>query len=189
MNKGKALIFSAPSGAGKTTIVRHLVETIPGLAFSISATTREKRANETEGIDYYFISVSDFRSKIDKREFLEWEQVYDGVYYGTLKSEVERIWNLGKHVIFDVDVEGGIQLKNILGERAISIFVKVNDLTTLRQRLLRRNSESDHSLEERVRKAEREMAFEPQFDRSVLNDNIQNALKEAKELVEKFLLS
>ncbi len=187
MNQGKALIFSAPSGAGKTTIVQHLVKRFPILDFSISATTRNKRSNETDGVDYYFLSADAFKRKIDQGEFLEWEEVYSGIFYGTLKSELHRIWHLGKQVIFDVDVEGGINLKSYLGQQARSVFVKVNDVETLRRRLERRKSESEQTLNQRVSKAQYEMQFEDKFDCVIINDQIDSALQEAEQLTSSFL--
>ncbi|MEM8894586.1 MAG: guanylate kinase, partial [Bacteroidota bacterium] len=147
MARGKALIFSAPSGSGKTTIVHHLTKVFPNLGFSISASTRDKRGRtEENGKDYYFLNPEEFKAKIDNDEFIEWEEVYEGNYYGTLKSEIQRIWDGGNHVIFDVDVKGGINLKNYFGDDALAIFVKVPDIEVLQQRLKDRNTETDDSL-------------------------------------------
>ena len=187
MKKGKALIFSAPSGAGKTTIVRHLIQQHPNLEFSISATTRPKRADEVDGRDYYFLSPEEFKNKIQADAFLEWEEVYTNNYYGTLKSELGRIWQEGCHVIFDVDVEGGLKLKKALGDRALAVFVKVTDLEILRQRLESRKSESSSTLEVRLEKAANEMLYEPRFDHVLLNDNMKKALQEAEHLTSHFL--
>ncbi len=187
MSEGKALIFSAPSGAGKTTIVRYLMSVIPDLDFSISATTRSSREGERHGEDYYFLELEDFREKIDSDQFLEWEEVYAGTYYGTLQSELERIWGNGKHVVFDVDVEGGLNLKQALGDRALSIFVKVRDLEVLRNRLKNRGSETEESLDRRVKKAEIEMSYEDRYDFVLINDDLEKAKKEAEDKVSTFI--
>ena len=187
MKKGKALIFSAPSGAGKTTIVRHLISKFPNLKFSISATTRERRSTEVDGKDYYFLSEDEFRSKIKDNAFLEWEEVYRGNYYGTLKSELSRLWEAGNHVIFDVDVEGGLNLKEALEDQALAVFVKVSDIATLRTRLESRQSESSSTLEVRLKKAAEEMLYEPRFDHVLVNDDMHVALAEAVEVAQDFL--
>ena len=187
MNQGKAFIFSAPSGAGKTTIVNHLLKKFPNLGFSISATTREKRPNEVEGKDYYFLSKRDFEKKILDGEFVEWEQVYQGLYYGTLRKEVERIWNNGKHVVFDVDVAGGVNLKEYFGSLGLAVFIKVPDINVLRDRLAARNTETPESMAKRLEKVEYEMQYENRFDISLVNDNLDKALVEAESLVTKFL--
>ncbi len=187
MNKGKALIFSAPSGAGKTTIVHHLIKKYPNLSFSISATTRERRENEIDGVDYHFLTPEEFKKKIDEQAFLEWEEVYSGHYYGTLIAEVEKIWNSGRHVIFDVDVEGGLSLKRALGDQALAVFVKVSDLDTLRKRLESRRSESSSTLAIRMDKAAKEMLYESRFDCSVVNDKIHVALADAEKIISDFL--
>ncbi len=187
MKKGKALIFSAPSGAGKTTIVRHLIQTFQSLDFSVSATTRPKRQNEQHGRDYYFLSIQDFRQKLEAGEFLEWEEVYQDVLYGTLKSELDRIWALGKHVIFDVDVEGGVNLKSQLGDLALSVFVRVDNIQTLQNRLEKRQSETSESLRARVEKAKSEMRFETKFDKVIVNNEIDQAFLEAEQLTRNFL--
>ncbi len=188
MNAGKAIIFSAPSGAGKTTIVNHLINKIPNLGFSISACTRDKRGRtEVDGVDYYFLSAQDFKNKIDKNEFVEWEEVYEGNFYGTLKSEIQTIWDAGKHVIFDVDVKGGIKLKQYFGENALAIFVKVPSLEILEQRLKSRNSESSSSLSQRLYKAKFEMTFEKEFDFILVNEDLETSLVKAEQLVTDFL--
>lgn len=190
MQQGKAIIFSAPSGSGKTTIVKHLLSKIDSLRFSISASTRDKRGRtEENGKDYYFLSPDEFKDKIDKKEFIEWEEVYEGNFYGTLKSEIDRIWQEGNHVIFDVDVKGGISLKKYFGDDALSIFVKVPDLETLKARLTDRNTESSDSLSRRLYKAQFEMSFEDQFDVSLLNIDLDESLKKAEGMVRKFLAS
>lgn len=186
---GKAIIFSAPSGAGKTTIVHSLLDRIPSLRFSISATTRLKRPTEIDGRDYYFLSQSDFRDKQKSNDLLEWEEVYKGTYYGTLKSEIERIWADGNHVIFDVDVKGGKHLKNILGKKAISIFVKVKGEEVLRERLQLRNTESEEVLNMRINKAAEEMKEEVHFDQTVLNENLDEAIETAESIVKTFISS
>ncbi len=188
MTKGKALIFSAPSGSGKTTIVHHLIKTFPNLGFSISASTRDKRGRtEENGKDYYFLKPEEFKMKIDNNEFIEWEEVYEGNYYGTLKSEIQRIWDSGNHVIFDVDVKGGINLKKYFGDDALAIFVKVPDMEVLQQRLLDRNTETDDSLSRRLYKAKFEMSFENEFDVSLVNNRLEDSLKEAERLVGNFI--
>jgi len=188
MHQGKAIIFSAPSGAGKTTIVQHLIEKFPQLGFSISACTRDKRGRtEVDGVDYYFLTVEDFKNKIDNNEFVEWEEVYEGNFYGTLKEEIERIWSQGKHVIFDVDVKGGIKLKEYFGEKALAIFVKVPSIEILEERLTKRNSESSSSLSQRLYKAKFEMTFEDRFDKTLINEELQKTLSKAEELVSNFL--
>jgi len=186
--KGKAIIFSAPSGSGKTTIVRHLLETNPSLGFSISACTRDKRGrNEADGKDYYFLTPEEFKQKIDNDEFVEWEEVYAGNFYGTLKAEVERIWNEGRHVIFDVDVKGALHLKEYFGERALAVFVKVPSLEDLKSRLTNRKTESDDSLSQRIFKAKFEMTFEDKFDITLVNEDLEESLKKAEKLVNDFI--
>ncbi len=187
MAAGKAIIFSAPSGSGKTTIVKHLLNNNPDLGFSISASTRDKRGrNETNGIDYYFLSPEEFKKKIDNDEFIEWEEVYAGNFYGTLKSEIERIWNGGKNVIFDLDVKGGINLKKYFGEKALAVFVKVPSMEILKQRLSERGTESEESLSRRIFKAKFEMTFQDQFDVVLLNADLSIAAAEAQKLYDDF---
>ena len=188
MDDGKAIIFSAPSGSGKTTIVRHLLKTCDFLAFSISATTRPRREErEIDGRDYYFLTHDDFKNKISEGAFVEWEEVYDGNYYGTLKSEVERLWQMGKHVIFDVDVKGGLNLKKHFRQRALAVFVRVKDLRVLEERLRHRNTESDENIKKRLAKAEYEMAYENGFDVTLFSDKLEQTLKTAEKLVEEFI--
>ena len=184
---GKAIIFCAPSGAGKTTIVRYLLKTIQSLKFSISATTRSPRINEVDGEDYHFISKIDFLDRIEKNEILEWQEVYQDVYYGTLRSEIDRIWAQGNHVVFDVDVQGAINLKKEFGNRAISIFIKVDKLSLLRDRLKDRGTETGESLNERVNKAVEEMKEETKFDEIIVNHDLELAFKEAEEIVTNFI--
>jgi guanylate kinase len=185
--KGKAIIFSAPSGAGKTTIVHHLLKSDLNLEFSVSACSRPIRHNEVHGEDYYFFSVEDFKLKIIRNEFLEWEEVYKDNYYGTLKSEIERIWDLGKHVIFDVDVIGGINLKKYFGKNALSIFVKAPSIAHLEARLKMRETETPESIARRIGKAEKEMSYASQFDYVLLNDDLEKACIEAENVVSNFL--
>ncbi|PVY43945.1 guanylate kinase [Pontibacter virosus] len=186
--QGKIIIFSAPSGAGKTTIVKHLLQVNPSLAFSISACTRDKRGRtEENGKDYYFITPEEFKQKIAKDEFVEWEEVYEGAFYGTLKSEIERIWKSGKHVILDVDVKGGLSIKHFYKERALAVFVKPPSIQELAKRLQARNTDSASSISSRVFKAEFEMKFEDQFDKVIVNDNLEEACVKAEKLVNEFL--
>ena len=184
---GKALIFSAPSGAGKTTIVQHLLTRFPELQFSISATTRPIRHYEVADKDYYFISIDEFNRMRENKEMLEWEEVYDGVFYATLLREVERIWEQGGTVVFDVDVQGGIRLKKKLGEQALSVFVRTKDTNVLKERLEKRGTENSRTLEERIDKANHEMTFESQFDKVLVNDELKSALSEAELMVRAFI--
>jgi guanylate kinase len=184
----KVVVFSAPSGSGKTTIVRHLIQKFPQLGFSISACTRDKRGrSEENGKDYYFLTPEDFRTRIENNEFVEWEEVYEGAFYGTLKSEVERIWDSGRSVIFDVDVKGGISLKDFYKEKALTIFVKVPSIESLRDRLKGRGTETEDSLSRRLFKVQFEMGFQDRFDVVLLNDNLEDTLKEAEKIVSDFL--
>jgi guanylate kinase len=185
---GKAIIFSAPSGSGKTSLVKHLMQEVPNLGFSISACTRDKRGrHEVHGRDYYFLSIDEFKQKIDQDAFVEWEEVYAGNFYGTLKEEVHRIWKEGKAVIFDVDVKGGLALKKYFGEQALAIFVKVPSLEVLESRLNDRGTETEESLSRRIYKAKFEMTFEAQFDVTVLNDDFTRSSSETVVLVKEFL--
>ena len=184
----KVVVFSAPSGSGKTTIVRHLLQKFPQLGFSISACTRDKRGrSEENGKDYYFLTPEDFRTRIENNEFVEWEEVYEGAFYGTLKSEVERIWDSSRSVIFDVDVKGGISLKDFYQEKALTIFVKVPSIELLRERLKGRGTETEDSLSRRLFKVQFEMGFQDRFDVVLLNDNLEDTLKEAEKIVSDFL--
>ena len=185
---GKAIIFSAPSGSGKTSLVKHLMQHVPQLGFSISACTRDRRGrHEVHGRDYYFLSIEEFKQKIYQDAFVEWEEVYAGNFYGTLKEEVHRIWKEGKAVIFDVDVKGGLALKHYFGEQALAIFVKVPSLEVLESRLQDRGTETEETLSRRVYKAKFEMTFEPQFDVTVLNDEFARSSAETIALVTEFL--
>jgi guanylate kinase len=187
MQEGKLVIFSAPSGAGKTTIVHHLLKQIPQLAFSVSATTRQKRGEEVHGKDYYFISKEDFLHRIAQKEFVEFEEVYKDNFYGTLRSEIERLWSEGKQVIFDIDVEGGLHLKKKFGHRALAVFVQPPSLEVLIERLHGRATDSQEKLKERIEKAEKELAYADKFDLILKNDELKTACAEAEQLVSKFL--
>jgi guanylate kinase len=187
MQNGKLIIFSAPSGAGKTTIVHHLLTKIPELEFSISATTREARGKEEHGEDYYFISKEEFLHRIAKKEFVEFEEVYTGTFYGTLRTEIERIWSKGKTVIFDLDVEGGLHLKRKYEDQALAIFVQPPSLEVLIERLTGRGTDSSEKLQERFIKAEKELNYAPKFDIILKNYDLQTACDEAEELVRSFI--
>lgn len=185
---GKLIIFSAPSGAGKTTIVRHLLAKHGDkIAFSISASTRAPREGELDGRDYYFISKEEFLHRIAKKEFIEFEEVYTGTFYGTLRSEVERIWALGRHVIFDIDVEGGLHLKRKFADRALAIFVQPPSLEVLVQRLRGRGTDGGDKLAERIAKAEKELRYANQFDVILCNDDLNRACLEAEQLMLNFI--
>jgi guanylate kinase len=184
---GKALIFSAPSGSGKTTIVKHLLENNSDLGFSISASTRDRRGRtEQDGKDYHFLTPEEFKEKIDNDEFIEWEEVYAGNFYGTLKTEIERIWKEGKNVIFDVDVKGGINLKKYFGDKALAVFVKVPSIEILKARLQERGTESEESLSRRLFKAKFEMTFQDKFDVVLVNEHLNRSLAEAQKLYDQF---
>ncbi|PLK42770.1 guanylate kinase [Emticicia sp. TH156] len=186
--KGKAIIFCAPSGSGKTTIVKHLLDKYANLGFSISACTRDKRGrNEENGKDYYFLTIHDFKEKIDNEAFIEWEEVYPGAYYGTLKSEIERMWAEGKNVIFDVDVKGGLNLKKYFGDNALAIYVKVPSMEELEKRLRNRGTDSEDSISRRLYKMKFEMEFQNRFDVILLNDDIETSWQKAEELYESFV--
>lgn len=185
--KGKCLIFTAPSGAGKTTIVKYLLNEFPQLAFSVSATSRERRGKEIDGKDYYFITPEEFSNKIDNDEFVEYEEVYVDQYYGTLVAEVERLWGEGKVVIFDVDVMGALQLKDYFGEDALGIFVLPPSISELEKRINSRGEDSENDIKKRMRKASHELDFAERFDEQVKNDDLETACREAKALVERFI--
>ena len=185
----KLIVFTAPSGAGKTTIVRHLLQKYDQLAFSISATTRPKRKGEEDGKDYYFISKEEFKRRIEEDAFVEWEEVYADVFYGTLKDEIDRIWGTGKHVIFDIDVQGAINLKHNYPESCEVVFVKPPSLEVLIQRLKGRKTESEESLKKRIEKLRDELDYADRFDHFVLNDQLPKALHQAEKLIEQILES
>lgn len=188
MKGGKLIVFSAPSGSGKTTIVRHLLEQEQlNLAFSVSAASRAPRAHEKDGEDYYFISTEQFKQHIKDGDFLEWEEVYRDNFYGTLKSEVERLWAQGKNVIFDIDVVGGLRIKKKFPDKTLAVFVKIPSVDELKIRLKNRKTESEEKINMRIAKASIEMATAPQFDFIIENDNLGKALKEAEELVAKYI--
>jgi guanylate kinase len=184
---GKLVIISAPSGAGKTTIVKHLLTCSLGLEFSVSATTRQMRINETDGKDYYFLSNDDFRKRVAADGFVEWQEVYKDNYYGTPKSEIARIWAKGNHVLFDVDVFGGLNLKNIFGDKAISIFIKPPSFEELERRLITRGTDTVEKIRMRIMKAEVEMKSAGSFDYIVINDDLDKAKAETEKLVTDFL--
>jgi guanylate kinase len=186
---GKLIVISAPSGAGKTTIVKKLLEAIPSLEFSISACSRPKRPGEEDGKDYYFISIEEFLKKITSNEFLEWEEVYNKQYYGTLISEVERIWKKGNHVIFDVDVKGGLTIKGKYPEETLAIFIRPPSLEVLEERLTNRSTEDKESLRKRLDKAKFEMGFASEFDAIIINNDLEKAVTETIEMVNGFLNS
>jgi guanylate kinase len=188
INNGKLIVFSAPSGSGKTTIVRYLLKQKElNLEFSISATSREKRGKEVDGKDYYFLSFEDFKKRIKNDEFLEWEEVYRDNFYGTLKSEVERIWAMGKHVIFDIDVSGGLRIKRKYPEQTLAVFVKPPSIDELKIRLKKRSTESADKINMRIAKASAELATAPLFDAIVVNEDLEKALDESYTLVSNFL--
>src|SRR6056297_2061395 len=185
---GKLIVFSAPSGSGKTTIVRHLLSKKElNLEFSVSATSREPRNNEIDGKDYYFMSLNEFKQHIKNDDFLEWEEVYRDNFYGTLKSEVERLWSEGKNVIFDIDVAGGLRIKKKFPEQTLAVFVKPPSIDELKIRLKKRSTESDDKINMRIAKASVELATAPQFDKIIKNYDLDIALKEAEELVANFI--
>jgi len=183
----KLVIVTAPSGAGKTTIVRHLLSTFDNLVFSVSATTRSKRDHEVDGKDYYFISQADFRAHIAAGDFLEWEEVYDNQFYGTLKSEVSRIWDAQLHIIFDIDVKGALNIKKAYPQDSLAIFVKPPSPEVLFQRLIGRQTENAESLKKRLARAEEELGYENKFDHILVNDTLEHALEESEHVVREFL--
>ena len=183
----KVVIFSAPSGSGKTTLVKHCLEVFPSLEFSVSATTREPRGSEEHGKDYYFFSPEEFRQKISEDAFVEYEEVYRDKFYGTLKSEIERIWDSQKVVIFDVDVVGGLNLKKILGEKAMSVFIAPPSVDELEKRLINRDTDSEETIKMRVNKAQQELEYKNQFDEVLVNDDLDKAKHEIEKLVQNFI--
>lgn len=188
MNKdGKMIILSAPSGSGKSTIIKHLMDKGFDLAFSVSATNRPIRKGEQEGHDYYYLSTEEFRERIDRGDFVEWEEVYPGRYYGTLKSEVERVLNSGRKLIFDIDIAGGLNIKKLYQDRALALFIMPPSVMELRRRLEKRDADTPQEIDQRVAKAEAEMQAAPKFDRVIVNDRLTDALTEAEEIVSEFL--
>jgi guanylate kinase len=186
-HKNKVVIFCAPSGSGKTTIVKHLLSIDERLAFSVSACTRKQRKNEVHGRDYYFISIEEFKQKIAAGDFLEYEEVYGGNFYGTLKSEVTRIWEQERVVIFDVDVEGGLHIKEYFGDKALAVFVKPPSIESLETRLRYRSTETEETLKIRIDKAVHELAYEDKFEKVIVNNILEEALFEAEKMVDDFL--
>lgn len=188
MNKGKLLIFSAPSGSGKTTLVNHLMSEIPNLAFSVSATTREPRGEEKNGVEYYFMSLEEFKQRVENDEFLEWQEVYPGRCYGTLKAVVEKMQEEGCHVAFDVDVVGGTNIKKFYGEEALSVFIQAPSIEVLRERLVNRQTDSMEEIEKRLAKAQWEMDFaQGKFDCTIINDDLETAKADILKAVSEFL--
>jgi len=185
---GKLFVFSAPSGSGKTTIVHHLLDQKKlNLGFSISATSRAKRGQEIDGKDYHFISLDTFKDHIENDDFIEWEEVYKNNFYGTLKSEIERIWNQGKHVIFDIDVVGGLRIKKKFPEQTLAVFVQPPSIQEMEKRLRNRKTDSEEKIQERVKKAEREFQLAKDFDEILINDTLDKAKNDATELVTNYL--
>jgi len=184
---GKLIIFSAPSGAGKSTLVRHLLDCGFNMEFSVSATSRAPRGTEVNGVDYYYLTPEEFRSKIKNNEFLEYEEVYANCFYGTLRSEVERITGNGKNIVFDVDVVGGLNIKKEFGERALALFIAPPSIDELHNRLINRGTDTPEMIQNRVGKAEYEMSFAPQFDIVVVNDDLEKAKKDAEKAIRDFL--
>lgn len=186
--QNKIVIITAPSGAGKTSITRHLLGTFPGrLAFSVSATTREKRDYEKEGVHYYFISEADFKEKIQQQEFVEWEMVYEGKYYGTLKSEIQKMWMEGKTPLLDIDVKGALHVQKQYPQQSFSVFIEPPSVEELKRRLENRGTETPESLQARINKAAYEISFKDQFDKIIVNDQLDKACKEAEEIIREFL--
>lgn len=187
MNNHKAILFSAPSGSGKTTIIKQLQQYFDCFEFSISATCRNPREGEQHGKDYYFLTPDDFSARVQRNEFIEWEEVYQGTCYGTLRSEVERIWNNGHVIIFDVDVKGGMNLKKIFGDDALAVFVMPPSIEVLEQRLRSRGTESEESIQKRLGRSALELNEAPKFDVTIVNDDLQRAVEETKAIVETFI--
>ena len=185
--KNQCFIFSAPSGSGKSTIVNRLLNTFPSLSFSISATSRAPRGEEKDGVEYHFFSPEEFKERIAKNELVEYEEVYTDKFYGTLKSELQRIWDAGKQVVFDVDVVGGVNLKKLLGDNACSIFIQPPSVEELERRLKGRGTDTDDVIQTRIDKAAEELTFAPQFDHVVLNDELDQAVKDTEQIIQSFL--
>jgi guanylate kinase len=187
MSKGKLIIFSAPSGSGKTTIVKHLLSKDLNLAFSISATSRPPRINEKDGVDYYFLDQDTFKKRVQNGDFLEWEEVYSGTCYGTLKSEVARLMKAGKNVVFDLDVVGGVNVKKLYGHEALALFIQPPSVEELRKRLINRNTDSPEVIEKRVAKATQELLYASEFDHIIINDVLEEACRTTEQLVSHFI--
>lgn len=185
--EGKLIIISAPSGSGKTTIVKHILGLGLNLRFSVSACSRKPRVNETNGKDYYFLTTADFRNRIDCGDFIEWEEVYEGCFYGTLKSEVERIWQTGNHVVFDVDVKGGLNIKKQYPDKSLALFIRPPSVAELEKRLRNRSTDTDDVIKTRIAKAEYELSFAGDFDKIVVNDQLHDALKETESIIREFI--
>ncbi|MFO7868247.1 MAG: guanylate kinase [Bacteroidales bacterium] len=187
MSTHNMIIFSAPSGSGKTTIINHLLHKGYPIEFSVSATTRLPRGCEKHGVEYYFLSLDDFKSRIERDEFIEYEEVYENRFYGTLRSECERIWNKGKTIVFDVDVAGGIRLKELFGDKALAIFIKLSSLDELERRLRARGTDTEQEIQKRLEKASYEIGFSYMFDEVIVNENLEEACKQTEQLLHKFL--
>lgn len=187
MKNGKIIIFSAPSGSGKSTLIGHLLKRFPQLEFSISATSRAPRGNEVNGKEYYFLTNEEFKNKVAAGEFVEWEEVYAGTCYGTLRSELKRIWDKGHVIVFDVDVKGGVNLKKIFGDDALSIFIMPPSVEELRRRLEKRGTDTPETIAKRVAKAEEEITYAPLFDKIVVNDSLETAIADATRITESFI--
>jgi guanylate kinase len=184
---GKFIIFSAPSGSGKTTIVKHLLESGLPIEFSISATSRQPRGEEKHGKDYYFLTTEEFKKRIKTEDFIEWEEVYQGNYYGTLKSEIQRIWALGKHVVFDIDVKGGVNLKNMYPDITLAIFIRPPSVEELEKRLIARSTDDEATIKKRISKAKEELGYAEKFDIVIVNDNLDEAKAKAHKVVSDFI--
>jgi guanylate kinase len=189
LNSGKLIVFSAPSGSGKTTLVRHLLEQDLPLGFSISATSREPRGKEQDGIDYYFLSTTQFQEKIQEKAFLEYEEVYQDTFYGTLNSELDRLWSSGKQVLFDIDVVGGVTIKKKYPKETLAIFVQPPSISELESRLRKRGTDNEEKIKERIAKARTELEYAPQFDYCLINEDLDQARKEVVQVVSDFLNS
>ena len=187
MKNGKIIIFSAPSGSGKSTLIGHLLKRFPQLEFSISATSRAPRGSEVNGKEYYFLTNEVFKNKVAAGEFVEWEEVYAGTCYGTLRSELKRIWDKGHVIVFDVDVKGGVNLKKIFGDDALSIFIMPPSVEELRRRLEKRGTDTPETIAKRVAKAEEEITYAPLFDKIVVNDSLETAIADATRITESFI--
>jgi len=187
--EGKIIIFTAPSGSGKTTIVRHLLKKYDFLGFSVSATNRKKRTKEIDGKDYYFLTSEKFQKKIEEGAFVEWEEVYKNQYYGTLKSEIERVWSKGRHVVFDIEVNGASNIKKIYPDNSVAVFVRPPSIAELQRRLTKRKTESESSLKKRLDRAKVELTFEDKFDTVIINDLLEVALEEAEQIIETFCIT